>query len=82
MTIEIDSMTIKTDKINRALNIIEQCGGIDGAHHKMWVMAQVTRRLMGSIEGEATVEYLEWVKTMKNGKDGLDTYDWDEGIAP
>ena len=29
-----------------------------------------------------TQEYLNWVKDMKAGEDGPDTYEYDEGIAP
>jgi hypothetical protein len=62
-------------KIAAALKLIEQYGGIDGGHHKMWVIDQVARALTG--EG-----YEQWVKDMKAGEDGPDTYGWDEGIAP
>ena len=27
-------------------------------------------------------KYEKWVKDAKSGKDGPNTYDWDEGIAP
>lgn len=32
--------------------------------------------------GKPSKEYHQWVKTMKNGEDGKDTYSYDEGIAP
>ena len=32
--------------------------------------------------GKESKKYLEWVKEMKNGEDGEDTYGYDEGIAP
>lgn len=63
------------DRIAKALDTILQYGGIDGAHHKDWVIDQVVRILTGD-------EYEEWVKAAKDGEDGPDTYDWDEGIAP
>lgn len=62
-------------KINAALNIICQYGGIDGDHHKAWVIDQVVRTLTGD-------KYEQWVKDAKNGEEGPNTYDWDEGIAP
>jgi hypothetical protein len=31
---------------------------------------------------EPSEEYKEWVIEMRNGEDGLDTYDYDEGITP
>lgn len=61
--------------INAALTVIERFGGIDGAHHKQWVIDQVVRALTGK-------GYKAWVKASKNGEDGPDTYDWDEGTPP
>lgn len=62
-------------KIDNALSIIEMYGGIDGAHHKTWVIDQVARALTGD-------DYDEWVELMCAGEDGPNTYEWDEGIAP
>jgi hypothetical protein len=79
--------------------IIGMYGGIDGAHHKDWVLDQVTRILMNApvtIEearwenGETELrysvgtsdEYEEWVRQLKDGEDGPDTYDYSTGIAP
>lgn len=66
-----------TDKqrIDQALEVIERFGGIDGAHHKTWVIDQVVRKLTGN-------KYEQWVKKMKAGDDGPETYEWDEGIPP
>lgn len=58
-----------------ALEIISRYGGIDGAHHKQWVLDQVARALTGN-------GYATWVKGQTDGEDGPDTYEWDEGIAP
>lgn len=63
------------DKIEEALAVIEQYGGIDGDHHKQWVLDQVVRALKGD-------DYKAWVVEMKAGEEGPDTYEWDEGIAP
>lgn len=62
-------------KIERALNVIFDFGGVDGAHHKQWVLDQVVRHLTGE-------KYDEWIREYKDGSDGPDTFDWDEGIAP
>lgn len=59
----------------KALNLIERYGGIDGEHHKTWVIDQVARALLGD-------RYDAWVVEMKTGSDGSDTYGWDVGIAP
>lgn len=58
-----------------AIDTIIQYGGIDGDHHKAWVLDQVVRIL-------AEDEYDKIVSEAKDGEDGPDTYEWDEGIAP
>lgn len=62
------------DKVKQALDLIEQYGGIDGGHHKQWVLDQLVRVLAD--------DYDQWVKDACAGEDGPDTYEWDEGIAP
>lgn len=61
-------------RIENALNYIERYGGIDGEHHKTWVLDQVVRCLVPN--------YPQWVKEQKDGEDGPETYGWDEGIPP
>ncbi len=68
-------MSEMQDRIEAALEVVEQYGGIDGAHHKTWVIDQMVRALCGP-------NYNAWVKHHKHGKDGPDTYEWDEGIPP
>jgi hypothetical protein len=58
-----------------ALEVIHRYGGIDGGHHKQWVLDQVVRALTGD-------RYAAWVANQKAGDDGPNTYEWDEGIAP
>jgi len=48
---------------------------IDGAHHKAWVIDQMCKHILGD-------DYDRFVAEYKNGEDGLETYDWDTGIAP
>lgn len=62
------------EKIAKALEMAEY-GGIDGSHHKMWVIDQMVRALTGEA-------YPAWVAEFKDGEDGPETYSWDEGIAP
>ena len=50
-------------------------GGIDGAHHKTWVIDQMVRIL-------AAGQYDQIVAEACEGEDGPYTYDWDQGIAP
>lgn len=63
------------EKIATALEFAHLYGGIDGGHHKMWVIDQMVRALTG-------VLYEQWVIEQCSGEDGPNTYDWDEGIAP
>lgn len=62
-------------RCKKALEIIHNHGDIDGSHHKQWVLDQVVRVLAGD-------QYGVWVKRYKAGKNGPDTFEWDEGIAP
>ncbi len=63
------------DRIELAVELGFQYGGIDGAHHKQWVIDQMLRTLLGN-------DYEAKVIEAKAGEDGPDTYGWDEGIAP
>jgi hypothetical protein len=66
-----------TDKkrIDKAIELAVKYGGIDGAHHKAWVIDQMVRVLAGD-------RYEAIVEEARNGRDGPDTYEWDEGIPP
>lgn len=70
-----DNAAAKQDRIDRALAFARDYGGIDGDHHKMWVIDQMVRALTG-------VDYQAWVRTRKAGTYGPETYGWDNGIAP
>lgn len=63
------------EKIAAALEVISRYGGIDGGHHKQWVLDQAARALTGD-------QYEEWARQQRDGEDGPDTYEWDEGIPP
>lgn len=66
----------KKDKIiDLTLNLIYQYGGVDGEHHKKWLIDQIVRNLTGN-------NYKKWIKEYKKGEDGANTYGWDIGIAP
>lgn len=61
-----------TREINEeAINIAIKYGGIDGVHHKEWVIDQMVRKLSGS----------NYEQIVKDACDG-ETYDWSTGIAP
>jgi hypothetical protein len=92
-------MNIPEQRIQSAIELAVRYGGIDGAHHKTWVIDQMVRALTGcpiikrfglsddgksypyEIQGESN-EYLKLITEAKEGEDGPDTYEWDEGIAP
>lgn len=63
------------DAKNKALDFANRYGGIDGDHHKSWVIDQMVRALTG-------IEYNPWVRAHNNGEDGPETYGWDVGVAP
>lgn len=60
-------------RVEAAMQIIERYGGIDGAHHKQWVIDQVARALTGP-------RYDIWVHEMTSGENS--DYFWEVGIAP
>ena len=95
---EIDASNEHTpDRIKDALLYIEMYGGIDGAHHKDWVLDQVARILNGApvIVTRATWkdtpselrynvgESVEYHEWVERIRyvDGED-YGYEEGIAP
>lgn len=63
------------EKIQAALSLAIEYGGIDGAHHKDWVIDQIVRTLAGD-------GYDQLIAEAKDGEDGPDTYEWEVGIAP
>ncbi len=63
------------DKVETALDFLVKYGGIDGNHHKAWVIDQTVRILAGE-------EYTQIVKDACNGEDGPNTYSWEVGIVP
>jgi hypothetical protein len=62
-------------RIEEALDVAMRYGGMDGPHHKDWVIDQMVRALTGD-------GYECFVTNAKRGIDGPDTYSWNEGIAP
>ena len=63
-------------RIERALQTAMSYGGIDGEHHKEWVIDQMVRALLSP---EA---YQNFVLVAKSGREGPNTYEWKVGIAP
>ena len=63
-----------SEKVIKASALIYEWGGIDGSHHKQWLLDQLVRVLAD--------DYEAWVEKYRKGEDGPETYDWDEGIQP
>lgn len=63
------------ERIKKALEYAWSYGQIDGSHHKMWVIDQMVRTLLGE------EEYIKWVESYE-APDGEDYWEWDVGIAP
>lgn len=63
------------EKNKSAIDLIMRYGGIDGSHHKQWLLDQVLRVLSEN-------NYDNLIKEYCDGEDGEFTYSWDEGIAP
>lgn len=63
------------ERIELAIALGFEYGGIDGDHHKRWTIDQMIRILAGD-------RYAALVADYRSGEDGPDTYSWDEGVAP
>lgn len=81
------------ERIDRALECALRFGGIEGDHHRTWVIDQMVRSLLGCDfppEEDAknwpdlapNDQYNTWVREACDGEDGPDTYTWETGIAP
>ena len=73
----VNALFNKCRRINSALKIAGGYSGVDGGHHKQWVIAQMVRALLGGAE-----EYDSFVREYEAGIDGPMTNEWDKGIAP
>lgn len=65
------------ERIQKALALIFKYTGIQGIHHKQWLLDQIVRVL-----SEDGSKYYDWVREYCKGDEGPNTYEWDEGIAP
>jgi hypothetical protein len=63
-------MNVFEERIEKAIEVAERYGGIDGGHHKQWVIDQMIRALKAH-------KYEEWVEGWEGDED-----EWDVGIAP
>ncbi len=65
-------MSEEYQRILQAVDIAEQNAMFDGSHHKMWVIDQMLRALLGNT-------YDDWVARYNEDEE---YEDWDTGIAP
>lgn len=65
----------QADIIGGVQELVYKWGGIDGSHHKQWLIDEIIKLIAGD-------NYESWVKAYNNGECGDSTYEWDEGIAP
>lgn len=63
------------DRLDQILDLLYRYKSVDGAHHKDWLLNQIARAALED-------EYQAWIQKYKEGEDGPDTYEWDEGIPP
>jgi len=68
-------MSKKQKRINEAISIALEFGGVDGSHHKQWVIYQMVRELAGK-------RYKRIIANACDEKDKPRTFSWDDGIAP
>ena len=61
------------ERIDAAVEVALQYAQTDGGHHKMWVIDQMLRELLGN-EYEARIERYQYNEE--------DPYEWDEGTPP
>ena len=73
--IRLTEQAIMHSRMEAAVDLAFRYGGIDGAHHKMWVIDQMVRILAGD-------SYTELVAEACKGEDGPNTYEWDTGTPP
>ena len=77
---ENSAVETDADAIRKALDLIFHYGAIDGDWHKQWVLDQVVRALVQAPLHDG--DYASWVAAYRDGADGPETYEWDEGIPP
>lgn len=64
-----------TVDVARALALLFKFKSIDGAHHKDWLLDQITHALCSD-------KYSEFVAYYRKDEDDSYAYEWDEGIPP
>lgn len=76
MTQRHNAVITDTKRIAKAVRIAVRYGGIDGDHHKAWVIDQMCRAMLSA------AAYRRMVKDACAGEDGPNTYSWEVGTPP
>jgi hypothetical protein len=64
------------ERINKAIEVAFRYAGIDGSHHKMWVIDNMLQQLLGD-------SYDSWIAEYEGDPDDENNYyEWDRGTAP
>lgn len=74
---EFDQACRCLEQKQAVLDLIDQYGTIDGAHHKQWLIDQIVRELTGE-------DYDQWVEEYSDvdDPDYFAPEEWSTGIAP
>lgn len=65
-----------SEAIAKVKDLIFDFGGIDGSHHKQWLLNEILKTVL------TTEEYNEWLVQYSLDEDGEVSFEWDKGIAP
>jgi hypothetical protein len=72
------NITIECSKCKDVLDLIREHGGIDGGHHKQWLLDRILRAILGGKYGDWVHDY-NFEETDGDGNPG---FEWDTGVAP
>lgn len=76
----VENLIDKNSNLTKIFNMIYSYAGIDGAHHKDWLLDQIMRSITGD-NYEEFVKFYERPLSVNGLEDG-DYCQWDAGIAP
>jgi len=69
------------DRIDLAVLLALECSHYEGDHHKMWVIDQMLRHLLGDKYDETIARYNGDEDDVEDDDD-FDRVEWDTGVAP
>jgi hypothetical protein len=69
------------DRIDKAIETAINYGGVDGAHHKQWVIDEMVRQLLGTLEAYEKFK-ADYRGEYNTAEEEYEYGEWDEGIPP